>query len=84
MDTFKQYGSVQALARASALVRQRSLYLLVALLRTLPFSSVAVRLGPVLAGSVHSCVGAAGRSAAVCCVRGGRVPRDKLIIVGSS
>jgi len=43
----------------------------IAVLLTLPFSSVAVRLGPVLAGPVHSCVGAAGRSAAVCCVRGG-------------
>jgi len=38
---------------------------------TLPFSLVAVRLGPVLAGPVHSCVGAAGHSAAVCCVWGG-------------
>jgi len=38
---------------------------------TLPFASVAMRLGPVLAGPVHSCVGAAGRFAAVCCVRGG-------------
>ena len=32
-------------------------------------SSVAMRLGPVPAGPVHSCVGAAGRFAAVCCVR---------------
>ena len=47
----------------------------VAVLLTLPFSSVAMRLGPVLAGPVHSCVGAAGRFAAVCCVRGGGVPR---------
>lgn len=43
---------------------------------TLPFSSVAVavRLGPVLAGPASNlCVGVAGRSAAVCCVRvGGR------------
>ena len=38
---------------------------------TLPFSSVAMRLGPVPAGPVHSCVGAAGRFAAMCCVRGG-------------
>jgi len=38
---------------------------------TLPFSSVGVRLGPVPAGPVYSCVGAAGRFAAVCCVRGG-------------
>ena len=38
---------------------------------TLPFSSVAMRLGPVPAGLVHSCVGAAGRFAAVCCVKGG-------------
>ena len=38
---------------------------------TLSFSSVAMRLGPVPAGPVHSCVGAAGRFAAVCCVRGG-------------
>jgi len=38
---------------------------------TLPFSSVAMRLGPVLASPIHSCVGAAGRFAAVCCVRGG-------------
>jgi len=38
---------------------------------TLPFSSVAMRLGPVPAGPVYSCVGAAGRFAAVCCVRGG-------------
>jgi len=38
---------------------------------TLPFSSVAMRLEPVPAGPVHSCVGAAGRFAAVCCVRGG-------------
>jgi len=30
--------------------------------------SVAMRLGPVLAGPVHSCVGAAGCFAAVCCV----------------
>jgi len=29
-----------------------------------------MRLGPVPAGPVHSCVGAAGRFAAVCCVRG--------------
>jgi len=50
------------------------------LLLTLPFSSVAMRLGPVLAGPVHSWVGAAGRFAAVCCVRGGGVPRDKIII----
>jgi len=54
----------------------------VAVLLTLPFYSVAVRLGPVLAGPVHSCVGAAGRSAAVCCVRGEGGPRDKLIIIG--
>ena len=40
----------------------------VADLLTLPFSSVAMRLGPVLAGPVPSCVGAAGRFAAVCCV----------------
>jgi len=40
---------------------------------TLPFSSVAMRLGPVLAGLVHSCVGAAGRFAAVCVVLGGGV-----------
>jgi len=39
----------------------------VAVLLTLPFS-VAIRLGPVLAGPVHSCVGPAGRFAAVCCV----------------
>jgi len=38
---------------------------------TLPLPSVAMRLGPVPAGPVHSCVGAAGRFAAVCCVRGG-------------
>ena len=38
---------------------------------TLPFSSVAMRLRLVPAGPVHSCVGAAGRFAAVCCVRGG-------------
>ena len=38
---------------------------------TLAFSSVAMRLGLVLAGPVRSCVGAAGRFAAVCCVRGG-------------
>jgi len=45
------------------------------------FSSVAMRLGPVPAGPVHSCVGAAERFAAVCCVRvGGDVPRDKFII----
>jgi len=44
---------------------------LVAVPLTLPFSSVAMRLGPVPAGPVHSCVGAAGRFAAVCCVRGG-------------
>ena len=49
---------------------------------TLPFSSVATRLGPVPAGPVHSCVGAAGRFAAVCYVRGGGgVPRDKIIII---
>jgi len=30
-----------------------------------------MRLGPVLAGPVHSFVGAAGRFAAVCCVKGG-------------
>ena len=50
----------------------------VAVLRTLPFSSVAMRLGPVLAGPVHSCVGAAGRFAAVCCVRGGVLRRINL------
>jgi len=46
-------------------------------------------LGPVPAGPVHSCVSrpvhscvsAAGRFAAVCCVRVGGVPRDKIIIV---
>jgi len=41
---------------------------------TLPFSSVAMRHGPVPADPAHSCVGAAagaGRFAAVCCVRGG-------------
>ena len=38
---------------------------------TLPFSLVAMRLGPVPAGPVHSCVGVAERFAAVCCVRGG-------------
>jgi len=43
----------------------------VAVLLTLPFYSVAMRLGPVLAGPVHLCVGAAGRFAAVCCVREG-------------
>jgi len=32
-----------------------------------------MRLGPVPAGPVHSCVGAAGRFVAVCCVRGGGV-----------
>jgi len=37
----------------------------------IPFSSVAMRLGPVPAGPVHSCVGAAGRFAAVCCDREG-------------
>ena len=56
----------------------------VAVPRTLPFSSVAMRLRPVPAGPVHSCVGAAGRFAAVCCVRGGGVPRDKIIIISSS
>ena len=40
-----------------------------------------MRLGPVPAGPVHSCVGAAGRFAAVCCVRGEGVPRDKIIII---
>jgi len=35
------------------------------------FSSVAMRLGPVLAGPVYSCVGAAGCFGTVCCVRGG-------------
>jgi len=50
----------------------------VAVLLTLPLSSVAMRLGPVLAGPVHSCVSAAGCFAAVCCVKGGGVPRDKL------
>jgi len=51
---------------------------------TLPFASVAMRLGPVLAGPVHSCVGAAGRFAAVCCVGGGGgVPRDKIIIINT-
>jgi len=54
----------------------------VAVLLTLHFSSVAMRLGPVLAGPVHSCVGAAERFAAVCCVRGGGGPRDKLITIG--
>jgi len=43
----------------------------VAVLLTLPFSSVAMRLGPVMAGPVHSCVGAAGRFAAVCGAGGG-------------
>jgi len=38
---------------------------------TLPFSLVAMRLGPVLAGPEHSCVGAAGRFAAVWCWGGG-------------
>ena len=40
-----------------------------------------MRLRPVPAGPVHSCVGAAGRFAAVCCVRGGGVPRDIIIII---
>ena len=43
----------------------------VAVLLTLPFSSVAMRLGTVLAGPVHSYVGAVEHIAAVCCVRGG-------------
>ena len=38
---------------------------------TLPVSSVAMRLGPVLAGPVHSCVGAAGRFAGCVLLRGG-------------
>jgi len=40
-----------------------------------------MRLWPVLTGPVHSCVGAAGRFPAVCCVKGGGVPRDKPIII---
>jgi len=44
----------------------------VAVLLTQPFPPVAMRLGPVLAGPVHSCVGAARRFAAVCCARGWR------------
>ena len=42
----------------------------VAVLLTLPFSLVAMRLGPELAGPVPSCVGAAGRFAAVWVFRG--------------
>jgi len=53
----------------SALYIRIRIYVAVPL--TLPFSSVAMRLGPVPAGPVHSCVGAPGRFAAVCCVRGG-------------
>jgi len=34
-----------------------------------------------MAGPVRSCVGAGGRFAAVCWVRGGGVPRDKIIII---
>jgi len=40
----------------------------VPLFLTPPVSSVVARLGPVLAGPGTLCVGAAGRSAAVCCV----------------
>jgi len=40
-----------------------------------------MRLGLVLAGPVHSCVGAAGRFAAVFVLGGGGdVPRDTIII----
>jgi len=42
----------------------------VPLFLTPPVSSVVARLGPVLAGPGTLCVGAAGRSAAVCGVGG--------------